>query len=157
MPGLTPEEVEKAHRWFAVECNNGAWGLTAKQQRTPAEDREMLLAAHAAAYHWSKVGSAVNHARGDVLLAHVHALLDQGSEARRYAEKALHQFHQGGGEDWDLAFAHSEMALAGAKLGDRELHAKHYVLAEAQGRIIKDDEDRKVFFDEFARIPKPRA
>jgi hypothetical protein len=47
---MPPDEIKKAHRWFAVEGNNRAWDLAAKASRTPAEDSEMLLAAYAAAY-----------------------------------------------------------------------------------------------------------
>ncbi len=152
---MNDEEVKKAHRWFAVECNNGAWGLTSKDKRTGDEDREMLLSACAAAFHWSKVGAPINQARAEILLAHVCSLLGKGEEALSYAQRCLDYFETNPGEDWDLAFAHSEMALASAAAGDQERHAKHYALAESQGKAIKDDEDRRVFQQEFARIPKP--
>jgi hypothetical protein len=45
------------------------------------------------------------------------------------------------------------MAFAAAVLGDRELHAKHYTLAKQRGEAIKEEEDRKVFMEEFSRIP----
>jgi tetratricopeptide (TPR) repeat protein len=150
---LAGKAIERAHRWFAVECNNRAWNLTAKSKRSARDNREMLLTAYAAAFHWSKIGKPINDARAELLLAHVHALLGQGDEALRHARRCLQFFRNNDGEDWDIAFAHAEMAHAAATLGDRPLHAKHYAAAQKTGQAIKDNEDRKVFFQEFARIP----
>ena len=57
------EELQKWHRWFAVESNNRAWRLSEAASRSDAEDNEMLNAAHAAAFHWSKVGTEIHAAR----------------------------------------------------------------------------------------------
>ena len=149
----TPEIIDKWHRRFAVECNNRTWDLIDKPNRTPAEDQEMLYTAYAAAFHWSKVGKPINNARADVTLAHVHALLGHGQQALDYAQRCLTFFESNEGEDWDVAFAHAEMAFATAVLGDADLHAKHYAEAKRHGEAIQEEEDRKVFMDEFARIP----
>ena len=149
----TPEMIEKWHRWFAVECNNRAWDLSSKPNRTPSEDQEMLYSAYTAAYHWSKAGKPVNDARADLTLAHVHALLGQGQLALGYAQRCLAFFESNVGEDWDVAFAHAEMAFAAAVLGDADLHAKHYAQAKKLGEAIQEEEDRTVFLDVLARIP----
>jgi hypothetical protein len=148
-------EASAWHRYFAVECNNRAWNLAAAPERSPAEDEEMLLQAYAAAFHWSQVGTPVNIMRADLALAHVHALLGQAALALRYAERTLDFVTQHAVEDWDLAFAHAEMAHAAAGAGDVEQHARHHAAALACGEKIEDEEDRRVFFEEFARIPKP--
>ena len=51
-----PEDVDKWHKWFAVESNNRAWRLAEQTTRTPAEDEEMLNSAHA--HHPFHVGHA---------------------------------------------------------------------------------------------------
>jgi len=56
------EEIRKWNKWFAAECNNRAWRLAEQPSRTPAEDQEMVHCAHAAALHWSKVGTALHQA-----------------------------------------------------------------------------------------------
>jgi hypothetical protein len=150
-----PEEIARWQRWFAVECNNHAWSQTARAERTAASDREMLYAAYAAAYHWSKVGTALNDARAELLLAHVHALLGEAAPALAYARRVLAYCENNPCEDWDLAFAHAELAHAAAVAGDHALHAEHYALARARGEAIADEEDRRVFLEEFARIPRP--
>jgi hypothetical protein len=148
-------EANNWHRYFAVECNNRAWHLTAQPERSPAEDDEMLLQAYAAAYHWSRVGAPLNHMRADLALAHVHALLGHSELALRYAQRSLDYAMQCDVEDWDLAFAHAEMAHAAATAGDVERHVQHYAAAQVCGEKIADEEDRRVFFQEFGRIPQP--
>ncbi len=148
------ETIDRMHRWFAVECNNRTWELASLAERSPEQDFEMLCAAYTAAYHWSIIGTAVNAAQADVTLAHAASLCGQGDLALGYARRALTFFEQGLGEDWDIAFAHAEIAFAAAVLGDTRLNAMHYNHARSAGEAIQDDEDRKVFFEEFARIPK---
>jgi len=154
---MTPEEIQKNHRWFAVECNNRAWDLVVKVERSPAESRELLLAAHAAAFHWSKAGTPLNDMRAEVLLAHVLALLGQATEALRYAGQVLKFCENNPCEDWDLAFAYMEMALASWAAKDPVGHGKYFALAQTQGQKIKDAEDREVFLAESARIPQPAS
>jgi hypothetical protein len=151
----TREERERWERWFAVECNNAAWGLAAKEGREAEEEREMLWLAYAAALHWSKAGTPLHVARAELLLAHVHALRGEGETALRSARSCLAFFEGNPGEDWDLAFAHAEMAHAAAAAGDPALHARHHALARERGEAIRDPEDRRVFLEEFARIPAP--
>ena len=59
---------EEWHKRFAVECNNRAWDLAEKEGRTPDEDSQMLCAAYASSWHWSKIGQPVNAMRADALL-----------------------------------------------------------------------------------------
>lgn len=151
----SPETIQKMHRWFAVECNNGAWNLSSKPERTQVEDREMLYMAYSAAYHWSKMGLPLNDARADMTLAHVHAVLGHGALALSCAQRCLDYFETYGGEDWDLAFANLEMAFAGAASGDQAIHARYYAQAKSLGEAIRDDQDRQIFFEELARIPGP--
>jgi len=148
-----PELAAQWHRRFAVDCNNAAWTLAEKNDRAPAEDREMLLLAYASAYHWSKVGTPVHQARADVTLAHAHALLGHGSLALDYARRCLAYFEANPAEDWDIAFAHAEVAYAAAVLGNADLHASHYAAAKALGAAISNEQDRTIFEAEFARIP----
>jgi hypothetical protein len=149
-----PQEViDRMQRWFAIECNNQAWALAAKPELSVEERRELLLTACASAYHWSKIGAPLNVARADLLLARAHTLLGEDRQALLFARRCLDFFEGGQGEDWDLAFAHAELAYAAAISGMTSLHFEHYQKARQLGEAIKDPEDRQVFFDEFERIP----
>lgn len=150
------DELARFHRWFAVECNNGAWALADRPDRSAADDRLLREMAHAAMYHWSFVGTAVNAARGEVTLAHALAVLGDGAAALAAAERALALLEGDAAaeaEDWDVAFAQAELAHAAAVLGDIERHRRHRALAAAAGAAIADDEDRAVFQAELAKLP----
>jgi hypothetical protein len=147
------ETIGKWHRRFAAECNNRAWELASQGERSEDKAREMLFTAFASVYHWSQAGTPLNEARADVLLAHVHSILRVGDAALWYARRSLDFFEGHECEDWDLAFAHAEMAFAAAVTGDAELYARHYAEAQARGHAIAGDEDRAVFLEELARIP----
>lgn len=142
------------HRHFAVECNNTAWDLAA-QPRTPQGDSAMLHAAHAAAFHWAKIGQPINTARAELLLAHVHALLGNGAMALGYARSCLKFFESNPCEAWDLAFAHLELSHAASAAGENELHRLHHARARQLGEALEDAEERGIFAEEFARIPAP--
>jgi hypothetical protein len=149
----TQEQIDQWHRWFGIQCNNGTWDLIDKTGRTPLEDSEMLAMAYTSVYHWSKVGKPVHIARGEINLAHVHALLGHGDLALEYATRCLEFFESNECEDWDLAFAHAEMAHAAAVVGDAALHKQHHDEARRRGESIHETEDREVFLAQFASIP----
>ena len=127
------EDVQKWNRWFAVECNNHAWRLAEQVSRTPAEDEEMVHAAHAATLHWSRVGTELHQARAAMLLGQVHALVGDGKRALRYARESFafvtaRQDTPG----WELAFAHA-----------------------ALGSALPDNEERAIFEATFRTVPAP--
>ena len=44
--------LEEAHRYFGVRYNNGTWELLEKENRTHAEDVQLVHGAHASLSHW---------------------------------------------------------------------------------------------------------
>jgi hypothetical protein len=153
---VAPEELAKWTRWFAIECNNRAWKLADSLSRTPAEDEEMLHAAHAAALHWGEVGTQLNHMRARMLLGHVHALLGDGARAMAYAQQSFDYVMSHDSPPWEVAFAHAVLANAAhaARLG--ALHAKHYEIALAEGSALPDAEERAIFETMFRAVPVPK-
>jgi hypothetical protein len=151
----SPEEIARFHRWNAVECNNRAWSLGEQRSRTPAEDEEMLHAAHAAAFHWAKAGTDLHQARAWMLLGQVHAALGHGQAAWAYARRSYEYFRARESPDWEIAFAHAVLAHAAYADEDPGLHRRHHARAAELGRAIADPEDRAVFFRTFDLIPCP--
>jgi hypothetical protein len=150
------EDIQKWQRWFAVECNNRAWRLSEAPSRSPTEDNEMLNAAHAAAFHWSKIGTEVHAARAAMLLAHVYALLGHGSDAMRYAKTSFESITSRESPDWELAFAHAVLANAASAVNDSVMHSHHYAQAQRIGLALPNAEERKIFEATFSRIPTPQ-
>lgn len=152
---VSPEELTRWRRWFAVECNNRAWKLAEATSRTPAEDEEMVHNAHAAALHWGEVGTELNWKRAAMLLGHVHALLGDGRRAMRYAQEAFDYVMARESPAWEVAFAHAVLANAACAAGERELHARHYEMAHAEGTALPDAEERAIFEAMFRAVPRP--
>src|SRR3954464_3544879 len=138
------------------ELNNRAWRLAEKSSRTKAEDEEMLKAANTLAAHWTKVGDALERARGAILLGQVHALLGDGKQALRHAREAFayvteHEDTPG----WQVAFAHAVMANAAAANDERSLHKTHYQRAKTLGSALIEEEERNLFEATFRTVPVP--
>ena len=140
-----PFDVAKAHRWFAVECNNLAWELLELPARTADETERMINAAHASAHHWRQVGTTLNALRGQVLLTtcYVAAGLSEGSV--RHAHLGLELLSAAdGATPFDrvgaLGSASGAMSLANKSAEAKRLHDDaHAALAQ-----LTDEEDRRV-------------
>ena len=156
-PSPSEDEFDLWRRRLGSEANNRAWALAEKPSRTPDEDAEMLHAAHASRFLWSRIGTEKNLALADLLLGQVHALLGSGQAATQYAEKAFAYFTARPSERWELAFAYAVRASAAAACGDTLLHRHSYAEAQGIASTLTDPEDRKIFDASFSVIPKPTA
>lgn len=154
-PKPSLEEQNRWHKWFAMETNNRAWALCEQITRTPQEDREMLHAANASAYHWKKVGTLLNEARADLLLANIHAILRNGKLAMHYVKKAGEVILANNPPDWEMAFYHAILARSAFADGRLQLHSMEFRNAEKLGKVIADENDKAVFEETFKMIPKP--
>jgi len=152
---VAPEELAKWTRWFAIECNNRAWRLAEASGRSAAESEEMLHCAHAAAFHWDRVGTELHRARAAMLLGHVHALLGNGAIAMNYARQSFAYVSSHDSPPWEVAFAHAVLANAAAAARDRDLHSRHFTVARALGEALQDAEERSIFDATFKVVPVP--
>jgi hypothetical protein len=147
-------EAQTWHKRFAMSCNNRAWDLST-QVRTPAQDREMLNASHAAAWHWEQVGSELNRMRATMLLAEVHALLGMGPSALMLAATMRTYFTGRETPDWELAFTHAVYAHAAYAAGRMPEYRDAYNQAAAALGAVANEEERKIAAETFSRVPKP--
>ncbi|MCW2571015.1 MAG: hypothetical protein JWO88_1073 [Frankiales bacterium] len=142
-------------RQVAVDLFNGVWRQMGRDDRTPDDDALMVHMAHASVHHWSKVGTAVNVARGEWQVSRVYAVLGRGEPALSHARRCLELAEREGLTDWDLAFAHEAMARAFAVLGDSEQTRRH--LEAARAVPIAEDEDRELLRKDLATVPTRTA
>jgi hypothetical protein len=148
------EEAIATHRRFAVASNNRAWDLS-EQTRSSEEDREMLNAAHASAWHWTRVGTELNCMRAIMLLAEVHALLGFEQSALAYAEEMRTYFLGIRSPDWEVAFVHAVHAHAASSAGETEKHRASYGLAVAALGAISSEEERGIAVRTLNHVPRP--
>lgn len=151
---FSPEDIQKWHRYFAVECNNGAWQLSLDAERD-ARLYELLNLAHAAAYHWSKVGTELNHMRAKLLCAHIHAFCGMGATALDYANECFNFFTQRDTDGWELAFTYMIRAQAAHAAGNSALHASAYEATQTMIDALESEEDKEIVMLTWVNIPQP--
>jgi hypothetical protein len=142
----SPLDIDKAHRYFAVELNNRAWDLVEAPSRTDDETDEMLHAAHGAAWHWSKVGEPIHQLRAMVLLAAAHAKAGLGEAAIRFADRGLALSERVGDAQsaFDRATVHGAAALAWRTAGRGAEAERHAANRHAATAALADDQERKL-------------
>lgn len=150
---MSPEE----HRRLGVELYNGTWELIERQDRTPAEDDEMLDRAHASAYHWLHAAgaTAANRARSQWLCSRVHAVVGQPEGALHHGRRCLDLVEENGDamEDFDLAAAHEALARAHLAAGEPDEARRHFALARAEAERIANPLDRKHIDADLDALP----
>jgi hypothetical protein len=122
-----------------------------------AEGEEMLHAAHASALHWSRVGSALDKARADILLGQVHALLGNGPVAMIYARRGHEYLTSHERPDWEMAFAHAILSHAACAAKEMLLYSRHYAMAKSLGDAIANPREKEIFQRTFIQIPVPQG
>jgi hypothetical protein len=159
-PGLrlvatVPDLDQATRRALAVGLFNYTWTLLENPDRTPAQNDEMIHAAHASRYHWGEVGEAVNLARGEWQVSRVYAVLGRGEPAVYHARCCLeiNEANPSGREDWDLGSAYEALARAYGVAGDRAASDEWRARATAELERIADAEDRQVLEQDLATLP----
>ena len=150
-----PPEIDAAvRRALAVGLFNHTWTLLEKGDRTPAEDDEMVHAAHASRYHWGEVGEPVNLARGEWQVSRVYSVLGRGEPALYHARRCV-ELNESNPEreDWEVASAYEGMSRALAVSGDLAGATEWKRKAESALADIAEAEDREVIGKDIATLP----
>jgi DNA-binding transcriptional MerR regulator len=146
-----------SHRELAIALFNHVWSLIEVADRTPAQTDELIHAAHASRFHWSRAegSQAVNLGRGEWQCSRVYAVLGRGEPAIWHARRCLAYAESvgGGQEDWDLAAAYESMARAHAVAGDLRAAAEWKEKAAAALEAVVDQDDRDVIEGDLATLP----
>jgi hypothetical protein len=152
-PGDT--KPESWHRFFGSTANNAAWAL-AELASAEVNQREVLNAAHAAAWHWQQVGTELQRMRALMLLAQAHAQVGLGTTALAYADE-VRTYFLGSTDtpDWEVAFTHVVHAHAAWAARSGEQHAHSYSRAVQAVSAIADQEDRIMVQLVLRHVPAP--
>ncbi len=116
---------------------------------------ELLDAAHASAWHWRVACATINQMRSTMLLALIHARMDMGPSAWKYAESMKQYFtERSETPDWELALVFAIHAWAALACGKLDEYKASYQMATSCVEAIKDPEDRSVVIKTFNLVPK---
>lgn len=144
---MEEQHLEKnLERTRAISLFNHVWELMERTDRSLMETDEMIHAAHASRYHWGKVGTVVQFARGEWQISRVYAGLRRAEPALYHARRTLQLCLDNQIGDFDLAFAYEAMARAykiGAEHEDQET-ADYLSLSYQAAENVKDEEDRRL-------------
>ena len=153
--GTHAEALDReTQRRLAADCYNKAWTLMEKQDRSRADDDEMVHCAHASAYHWRQVGTAANLARGEWQCSRVYAILGRTEPALHHAHRCLEIVEASPAEmeEFDLPAAYEALARAHFVAGDAGEARRYAELGREATAKIADDDDRRLLEADFATI-----
>jgi hypothetical protein len=148
-PGLDSAK----QRDIAIALFNHVWSFLEREGRTEEQDDEMVHAAHASAYHWMQVGTAVNRARSEWQCSRVYAVLGRAEPALWHARRSLAFCEQGGIRDFDLGFAYEALARAHAVAGEAAEATRWLELAGNAAAEVAEDDDRQLLLSALETVP----
>ena len=145
----------EAHRRLGAELFNHVWRLLEADERNAEQNDEMLHAAHASRWHWSRTAVEDLNQRlavGEWQCSRVYAVLGRGEPALFHARRCLERVERGGVESWAVASAYEAMARASSVAGDRAAFEEWRERARSAAAAIEDDEDREVIEGDLATL-----
>lgn len=120
----------------------------------------MLNAAHASAFHWSKLKGSVDEERykqsfprAEYLISRVNWVLRRSQAALLHAKRSLEFCEEAGIGDFDIAFAYEALARASSLAGDAKERDKYITPAKEAAEQIKGKEDKEAFLSELSTVP----
>jgi tetratricopeptide (TPR) repeat protein len=147
---MTMSKAEREiHRKVAILCFNKAWDHLEMKTRSPDDEREMLLLAHASRYHWGLVGTPTNKAVGDWQISRIYAVLGQADLALRFAKSSLSISEKNGLAEI-IPSAYEGIARAYATARDWKQAEEN--LAKARKKLEKlalENKDREVYLGQI--------
>jgi hypothetical protein len=149
--GLEPQE----HRAEAVGLFNGVWQMLDLPDRSPAQDDQMVHAAHASRWHWSQAAELAGDqqlAVGEWQCSRVYSVLGRGEPALHHARSCLAICQEGELGDWVLAAAYEALARASAVAGDLVDARAWLARARTAVAAIGEAEDREVIEADLTSI-----
>ncbi len=154
--GHEPTVLDPAqHRAVGVALFNAVWEMLDAPDRTPAEDDQMVHAAHASRWHWSQAGEHAGdqqRAVGEWQCSRVYSVLGRGEPALHHARASVAICEATGLGDWVVAAAYEALARASAVAGDPEEARAWLVRARAATAAIADPEDREVIDSDLTDV-----
>ncbi len=154
---MTEQNDDEAQRKLSKQIFNQAWELIDNPERTPEQDRLMLITACAAWWHWDKVGTEQNRAISDWQVGHVASLLGYGDLALEFASSAMERTAAGDMPDWMRASALEGLARAHAAAGNQPERDDYLRMAREALDDISEQGEREMIAGQIDTVPDVTA
>ncbi|MFT4705111.1 MAG: hypothetical protein ACI81R_002819 [Bradymonadia bacterium] len=145
---------EDVHRQLSANLFNAAWDHIDNAQRTSEDEEEMLRLAMASHYHWTQRDdyAPIKASIANWQLSRAFALMEEGSLARRYAQRALLVLDGDSQPPFFVAYAHEALARAASVDGDAELVSEHVRLAKEHANRVEKPAERDLVLADLDTI-----
>lgn len=144
--------IQEWHKKQAVENFNYTWDLIDKKDRTKEDEIKMIHSSHASRFHWGKIGTPLNFARGEWQISRVYSLLNRAESALFHGKESLELCEKNNIGDFDLAFGYESVARAYMISGNEAEMNKYIELAKTAAESIEKKEDKEYFLSELESI-----
>jgi hypothetical protein len=155
--GHEPSILQPAqHRGEGVALFNAVWQMLDLPDRTPAQDDQIVHAAHASRWHWSQAGELAGdqqQAVGEWQCSRVYSVLGRGEPALHHARACLAICEESGLDDWVMAAAYEALARASSVAGDTGGARAWLGRARTATAAIADPKDREVIDADLDSLP----
>ncbi len=148
----TSLSLQEWHRKQAIENFNTTWDYIDKKDRTQEDNINMIHTTHASRFHWGKIGTPLNFARGEWQISRVYSLLEMSEGALYHAKLSLELCLKNDIKDFDLAFGYEAVARAYMVSKDEDKMKKYLMLAKEASENIEKEDDKKYFLSELNSI-----
>lgn len=125
------------------------WELLGKNEPTDEEIFRAIHGAHAATYHWTKVGNFEQMVKGEWLVSRVYAQLGMGDQALVHGQYAFDLCQDNGITNIEFANACEAIARAAKLLEDDDLFEGYYRMAFDAAKVIENPKEKSRFLDEL--------
>ncbi len=135
-----------------------AWDLALKlfntEKLSKDEESQMMTAAQACIFIWSRVGTSLQIARSHALASKIFCRMSEAKLALMHAQLCdFHTKKAGDRRDFDEAYAVEALARAQALKGDLESALRLRMQAKELGMKIRDAEERSAFENQLSSPP----
>ena len=147
-------DIEAAHRYFSTECFNRAWDLIDQEERTPAEEDEMLNLSIASLWHWTQRPDCTHKelSIGFWQVSRIYAITGRPENATWYAERCLEVTEDAELPPFYLGYAYEALARAAMASRDKRKAMEYIAQARAQAEQEQNQEDKQLLLDDLATI-----
>lgn len=137
---------------MGADLFNRTWDLLGAKRRTPAEDDEMLHAAHASRYHWGIAGRPLNLSVGEWQISRVYSVLGRPEPALYHGLRALRIARQSHLGAFYVAYAYEALARAHGVAGEHRERDRYLRLARLAETKVRDLDDRRMLGEDLDTI-----
>ena len=147
------QELQVQHRAFSVAAYNEASDILWEPSSTPQQLLRAVELAHVAHFHWSKRQdhAPLNEAVGLTLLSWAYASAGIGDQALSFAGAAIEILEAVQPLPSYFGYAHANVAVAMALLGQREAAATHFRRAEEYATRVPNADAKRHLDQHLAR------